>query len=72
MKKWFRAYVRTAQKVLLTVLLWAAYFLGLGLTKLFILIFNRKFLSEQSGNSGSFWVEAKGYGRDDRDVTRQS
>ena len=70
--KWFQAYVRTAQKVLLMVLLWGAYFLGLGLTKLFILIFNQEFLSEKPEKNGSFWVDAKGYGRDDHDVLRQS
>jgi cytochrome c biogenesis protein CcdA len=67
-----KSFVRKGQEVLLTVLLWIAYFLGLGLTVLFISIFNRKFLFEKPGNGGSFWKEAKGYGRGDHDVMRQS
>jgi cytochrome c biogenesis protein CcdA len=70
--KWMKAFVKKGQEVLLTVLLWNAYLAGLGLTVLFILIFNRKFLGEQAESNGSFWKEAKGYGRNDHDVMRQS
>jgi cytochrome c biogenesis protein CcdA len=70
--KWVKSFVRKGQEVLLTVLLWIAYLLGLGLTVLFMRIFSRKFLSGQTEDNGSFWREAKGYGRNDHDVMRQS
>jgi cytochrome c biogenesis protein CcdA len=70
--KWFKTFVRKGQEVLLTVLLWMAYLLGLGFTVLFMFIFNRKFLNGQAESNGSFWKEAKGYGRNDHDAMRQS
>jgi len=70
--KWVKSFVRKGQEVLLTVLLWAAYLFGIGLTVLFMLIFKREFLGEQAESDGSFWKEAKGYGRNDHDVMRQS
>ncbi|MFH1800247.1 MAG: hypothetical protein ABH891_05330 [Candidatus Omnitrophota bacterium] len=70
--KWVKSFVRAGQKVLVTVLLWIAYLFGLGLTVFFMLIFNQKFLGEKPENEGSFWKEAKGYGRNDHDVMRQS
>ena len=70
--KWIKTFIRKGQEALLTVLLWIAYLGGLGLTVLFIFIFNRRFLGEQVESNGSFWREAKGYGRNDHDVMRQS
>jgi cytochrome c biogenesis protein CcdA len=70
--KWVKSFVRTGQKVLVTVLLWIAYVFGLGLTVFLAFIFNRKLLSGKSESEGSFWKEAKGYGRNDHDVMRQS
>ena len=70
--KWVKSFVRKGQEVLLTVLLWIAYLLGLGLTVFSMLVFNRKFLFEKPENGESFWKEAKGYGRNDHDVMRQS
>lgn len=70
--KWARVFVRTVQRVLLRFLLWAAYIFGIGLTNLFIFIFNRKCLERKNTNTDSFWEEAKGYGGSDHDVMRQS
>jgi cytochrome c biogenesis protein CcdA len=70
--KWVKSFVRAGQKVLVTILLWIAYLFGIGLTVFFIRIFNRKFINGKSENEGSFWKEAKGYGRNDHDVMRQS
>jgi len=70
--EWLQAYVRAVQGILLKALLWIAYFFGLGLTVLFMRIFNRKILSGRPRGSVSFWTEAKGYGREDHDVMRQS
>ena len=70
--KWAQAFVRRAQKISLGILLWMTYLFGIGVTILFVLIFNRKFLAEENGDKDSFWREAKGYGRSDHDVMRQS
>jgi hypothetical protein len=70
--KWVKSFIRAGQKVLVTVLLWIAYVFGFGLTVFLAFIFNRKFFSGKSGSEGSFWKEARGYGRNDHDVMRQS
>jgi len=69
--KWVQIFVQTVQKILLMILLWIVYLFGLGLTSLFVRIFERK-SDEKSESEGSFWTKAKGYGRDDHDVMRQS
>lgn len=63
--------VRVVQSILVTVLLILVYFFGLGITYLFMLVFNRKVLFDmRSGNT--FWREAKGYEPDMEDCLRQS
>jgi hypothetical protein len=70
--KWVKSFVRAGQKVLVMVLLWIAYVFCVGLTVFFVRIFKWKFLNGTPENEGSFWKEAKGYGRSDHDVLRQS
>lgn len=72
LKKILDNIIRTVQAVLMAVLLTFVYFIGLGITLFFMLIFNRKVLTGPNKNDKSFWIEACGYDADINDSLRQS
>jgi len=71
-KKALRWYIKTVQKILITLLLTILYSVGLGATFLFALIFNRRLLGLKAKKETSFWKEAEGYQSDLDDSIRQS
>jgi hypothetical protein len=71
-KKIILAFIGGIQKILIVIFLTLIYFLGLGATLLFMLIFNRKPLKAYSKDSATFWGEAKGYESGMEDALRQS
>jgi cytochrome c biogenesis protein CcdA len=56
----------------IVLLLTIVYFLGLGITVIFLMFFNRKILTGNSKNDNTLWVEATGYEADIEDTLRQS
>ena len=64
--------VRLIQKILLSVSLIILYILGLGLTRLYLSVFNRNILVKRYKKNDTFWKEAAGYQPDADDVLRQA
>lgn len=64
-------FFRIAQKLFVGFSLLFVYFFCFPLTLLFLLIFSRKTLEENS-HKHSFWQEAAGYDPDVRECSRQS
>lgn len=56
MKKFFNAYIRFMQRVLITILLTVVYFVFFGLTLLFMAIFKPKQIWRGGKNATSFWL----------------
>jgi len=71
-KKIIQNLIRIIQKLLIIFLLTIIYFLGFGITLIFMVIFNRKVLACHSGSDDTFWIDAEGYGADMEDSVRQS
>jgi len=72
MKNKIKIFVKIIQKIIITISLFVIYFIGLGITKIFIMIFNRKQLREGFEEKDSFWQEARGYEADINKSFRQS
>jgi cytochrome c biogenesis protein CcdA len=64
--------VRVVQAVLLAVLLFLVYVVGVGLTVLAAALFDRRLLRGQRRDDESFWVDARGYEARVENVARQS
>lgn len=71
-KKIIRIFIKIIQGVLLVVSLTIVYFLGFGITLIFMLIFNRRALKGSGKNDFSFWIQAMGYEADYENSLRQS
>lgn len=71
-KRFLQWYIKTVQKILITLLLTILYGVGFGVTLIFALIFQRRLLAGRGGKAGTFWVEAEGYQPDPDDSIRQS
>lgn len=65
-KKLIKAYVRFVQKILLFFFLSLLYFLGFGITKLFLYIFKIKLFKNKSLLKKSFWE------KDETDLKKES
>ena len=63
MKRFLRAYVRFARKVMLTALLTGLYLLGFGCTKLLAMVVRRGLLLP-AGTDDSCWQAPEGYEAD--------
>jgi cytochrome c biogenesis protein CcdA len=72
LKKLLQKFIRIIQKILITVSLTVVYFIGLGVTLIFVALFNRKILTNCSKEDYTFWVTASGYQPDIEDSLRQS
>ena len=72
MRKFLRAYIRTVQKILITVLLFFLYIVGFGVTYLFSAVFKRDLLRDKRTSGESFWKAAVDYEVDLNDGTLQS
>jgi len=72
LKRLLQKFIRIIQKILITFSLTVVYFLGLGITLIFIALFNRKIITSPSKDDYTFWVEAEGYQPDIEDSFRQS
>jgi cytochrome c biogenesis protein CcdA len=64
--------VRGVQRVLLVVFLTILYFLGFGITLLFLMLFNRRALIRKYNLDATFWNKAEGYDADIDNSVRQS
>lgn len=64
--------VRGVQRALLVVLLTILYFLGFGITLLFLVIFNRQALFRKNNPDATSWNKAEGYDADIDNSVRQS
>jgi len=72
LKRLLQKFIRIVQKILITLSLTVVYFLGLGITLIFIALFNRKTITGFRKEDFTFWVEAEGYQPDIEDSFRQS
>ncbi|MFH1397725.1 MAG: hypothetical protein ABIH27_04160 [Candidatus Omnitrophota bacterium] len=72
LKRLLQKFIRIIQKILITVSLTVVYFLGMGITLIFIALFNRKIITKPSKDDHTFWVGAEGYQPDIEDSFRQS
>ena len=71
MKRIMRIYVRFVQKILITVFLTLLYFLGISMTKLFLIIVPSKHW-RRSAQKDTYWITADGYGADMESAAEQS
>jgi len=60
------------QKILITIFLILIYFVGFGLTLIFVLLFNKRIIFATRGKPDTFWLEADGYEPDIPDSMKQS
>lgn len=67
-----RALIWVVQKVLLTLLLFVIYVVGVGLTLVLAALFGRRLLRGQRKDQETFWVDAVGYEARKEDLFRQS
>jgi hypothetical protein len=71
-KKFINNYIRFVQKILITILLSLLYFIGFGLTYLFLLIFKPSLLISRFKIKDSYWQMAKDYETNLEDSMHQS
>lgn len=72
-KRFMSAYIRVVQRILITVLLSVVYWLVVGLTALFALVFKfRTMVPRRRRGEASYWEEAVDYRSDLEDARRQS
>ena len=55
------AYVGFVQRILIAVLLFLLYFIGIGATRLYMAVFRRGQLRDDTGDSGTCWRSAEEY-----------
>jgi len=67
-KKFVQTFIKTVQKILITISLLLIYIIGIGVTAFCAMLFNRRIPKEKN----TFWIEAKGYECDIDDCMRQS
>jgi len=71
-KKIIQNFIRIIQKILITIFLFIVYIIGIGVTLIFVMIFNRRLLGKTFKAKNTFWNEAKEYGADINSSMRQS
>jgi len=71
-KKIIQGFIRTVQKILIFVSLTLIYFLGFGITLIFMMVFNRKVLTGNSKDDNTFWVKATAHEANIKDSMHQS
>jgi hypothetical protein len=72
MKKFFNAYIRFMQRVLITILLSVVYIVFFGLTLVFMAIFKPKQIWRGGKNAGSFWLDSPEEPADMNHASQQS
>ena len=72
LRRIFKAVITAAQRVVMSVALFLVYFVGVGLTWLVVMLFNRKALRRTPADAPSFWVDAQGYDVDQQSGRRQT
>ena len=60
------------QEILITIFLVLIYFIGFGLTLVFVLLFNKRIIFAKREKLDTFWLEADGYEPDLLDSMKQS
>ena len=64
--------VRAVQSVVLSVLLFLVYFIGIGLTRILMSVFSRRHLKMfATPKKESYWLDAEGYTADSEQLLRQ-
>jgi hypothetical protein len=71
-KKTIFNFIRIIQKILIVLALTVVYFLGLGITLVFLIVFKRNLLTNASRAHKSFWVNSEGCEPDLANNLRQS
>lgn len=69
LKEKFIEFIRSAQKLLIVLLLFLVYLIGFGMTKIFMLITGRWFLRKYREGALT-WLDAEGYCPDINDCLR--
>ena len=72
LKKKAQRFIVIIQKVLIIIFLVLIYFVGFGLTLVFVLLFNKRIIFAKRGELDTFWLEANGYESDILDSMKQS
>ena len=72
MGKYRRKYIRSIQKVFITIFLFILYTVGFGITLILVMIFNRGLLKIENKGKETFWKNAEGYRADINECMRQS
>jgi hypothetical protein len=70
-----RPIVRTVTSVILLVTLFLLYYLGFGISRVFMTVFSRRMLynrPRRRPGRESWWREARGYGLEEASLRRQS
>jgi len=71
-KKFVQTFIKTVQKILITISLLLIYIIGIGVTAFCAMLFNRRIPNQRHKEKNTFWIEAKGYECDIDDCMRQS
>jgi len=71
-KKIIQNIIRVVQNILVTLLLTMIYIVGIGITRICIVIFNRRILIAPHKDKETFWQKAEGYEMDLENSVRQS
>lgn len=64
--------IKTAQKIVIRVLLFFLYIFGFGVTHLFTMILGLINFRNRTTTEDSFWIDADGYAENMEDCLRQS
>jgi len=71
-KKAIQTFIKTVQRISITVSLLLVYIFGIGVTALRVIPFNRWFSSEKGKEKNTFWIEVKEHESDIDNHLRQS
>ena len=71
-RKIIQNFIKIVQKIVITVSLVIVYIFGIGITLIFIIIFNRRLLGITEGKRDTFWRDAEGYNSDISECLRES
>jgi hypothetical protein len=72
MRALFRRVVAAAQRVVIAVLLFLVYYLGMPITLVLVKIFDRGLLARTPAGQDSYWLDVEGYEPDLDSAQRQS
>jgi len=71
-RKIIQKYIRIIQKIIITIALFIIYIVGLGITLILVIIFNRRLLGVEKREKDTFWKDAEGYEADISECKRES